>query len=276
MQFVLLHVNSSKDSNDVLTVNGFDQTPFPGDLAKQPPVVPTQVGAAPADVEPTLPADATLRADHPGSPGINGEELEKPEKPGDGSCTSLSADMPEKANQSLEPKIFEGPDDGKHEHAVQQVHACGVSQGSAVPQTPKDNKVVTSLEQGLKFQEFMVDELCTHYDHDLDSLVYRLSEDSLSTCYSGIESAHCASLMTSRAITKRAGCEKIDVPILHMVEWQADSRGELLLLAERHNSCVFGDLEDFFRPEVRDVVQELKARGNRKTNTGHIVGVKTS
>ena len=135
--------------------------------------------------------------------------------------------------------------------------------GAQTGQTGKNinPKVVTSLEQGLKFQEFMVDELCDVHNQDLDRLVDRLAEDSLSTCYSGIESAHCASMLTSRAITKRAGCEKIDVPILHMVEWQADSRAELLLLAERHNSCVFGDLESFFRPDLGNVLKELKALG---------------
>lgn len=223
--------------------------------------MPTQV-----DTAPTLAVDETLPAGHPEDPGINGEKLEKFQTPADGSCTSLSTDMPEKADQNLQPKVFERHE---HEHGVHEAPASGASQGAAVAPTPTDSKVVTSLEQGLNFQEFMVDELCSHYDHDLVSLADRLAEDSLSTCYSGIESAHCASLMTSRAITKRAGCDKIDVPILHMVEWQADSRGELLLLAERHNSCVFGDLEDFFRPEVRDVLQELKACGNKNHTRAH-------
>lgn len=126
------------------------------------------------------------------------------------------------------------------------------------------SRIVKTVKQGLEFQrdalQFLVtDESCD----DPESLVNHLQEavqyDSLSTCYSGIESAHTATNCNAYAFSEATGNPMVRVPLLHMVEWDTENQQELMMVAESHpECCLFGDISSFYRDELSETIGQLK------------------
>ena len=130
--------------------------------------------------------------------------------------------------------------------------------------TKPPSRIVKTVQQGLEFQkdalEFLVtDGSCDDPDSFVNHLQEALQQDSLSTCYSGIESAHTATNCNAYAFSKATGNPMVCVPILHMVEWDTESQKELLMVAESHpQCCLFGDIATFYRDELADTIRQLK------------------
>ena len=130
----------------------------------------------------------------------------------------------------------------------------------------ENRRKVSSLAEGLAFQEdalHFLEESKLFGEDVLGSLRDALSEDSLSTAYSGVESASAATNCNCRALASKLGEPQTRVPLLHMIEWDKDSQQELLLWSKHHepncSPCVFGNIASFDRPEVQEVIQSLQA-----------------
>lgn len=134
----------------------------------------------------------------------------------------------------------------------------------------RSNIMVSSLKDGLKFQEdclaFLEEDLDNSNEFGgenvLENLHAALSEDSLSTAYSGIEAVSTATNLVARALSLRTGQPMIKVPLLHMVEWDPESQQECLLLSKEYgvekSPCVFGNIASFYRPEMQELVKSLQ------------------
>lgn len=93
----------------------------------------------------------------------------------------------------------------------------------------------------------------------IEQLREALLEDSLSTCYSGIESAHTATNCIAYALSELTGEDMTHVPLYHMIEWDVQNRKELLLMSDmRPNCCLFADVAGFFREELLSTIEQLK------------------
>ena len=110
-----------------------------------------------------------------------------------------------------------------------------------------------------------------------DLLMQRLNNFSLSTAYSGVGAPETTLLMIRQLLASRTATQLSQPELLHHIEWDQCCRSELLRYAElacsdgppdcsgsarrnSHSCCCFGDLLDFFRPELREAVQQLQAR----------------
>ena len=45
---------------------------------------------------------------------------------------------------------------------------------------------------------------------------------------------------------------------LSMIEWDHEAQQELLILGQDHDACVYGDICDFFKPELLPTINMLK------------------
>ena len=131
------------------------------------------------------------------------------------------------------------------------------------------SRIVKTVQKGLEFQkdalQFLVtDDQCNSSPEAvMDTLQTALADDSLSTCYSGIESAHTATNCNAFALSEATGTERVRVPLYHMIEWDKENQKELLLVAHDHpGCCLFGDVSGFFREEIQTtVIPQLKDTG---------------
>ena len=131
--------------------------------------------------------------------------------------------------------------------------------------TAPPSRIVKTVEQGLEFQKDALQFLLTdeHCDTDPETVINHLTDamenDSLSTCYSGVESAHTATNCNAYALAELTGNPPIRVPLSHMIEWDPENQKELLMVAESHpECCLFGDVAGFFREEIANTIKELK------------------
>ena len=102
---------------------------------------------------------------------------------------------------------------------------------------------------------------------DRDALMQVLSaasSDSMSTSFSGIEAPHTASCANRIALAEYLGIPAGEIPmprLLHMVEWGTEEQRELLVVSRQTGACLFGDIAEFFRPELSDTLAYLKDLG---------------
>ena len=156
--------------------------------------------------------------------------------------------------------------------------------GENVRESGSGTKAVTNLTEMFAFFDQAIDEVVKDADGNEDGafsqdlLMQRLSSFSLSTAYSGVGAPETTLLMIRRLLASRTDTQLSKPELMHHIEWDQCCRSELLRYAELvsdgdgpldssgsgpRNSCgccCFGDLLDFFRPELRDVVQQLQAR----------------
>eukprot|EP00973_Karenia_brevis_P018781 2573854-Karenia_brevis.AAC.1 len=45
--------------------------------------------------------------------------------------------------------------------------------------------------------------------------------------------------------------------VLYQIEWDQHAQAELLILGEKHDACLFGNIADFFRDELTKDVERL-------------------
>lgn len=158
--------------------------------------------------------------------------------------------------------------------------SCATPQGPVkttslpAPSTPlhvtQPSRIVNTVRKGLEFQKdalqfLMTDDQCNSSPEAvMATLQESLANDSMSTCYSGIESAHTATNCNAFALSEATGTQRIKVPLYHMIEWDTENQKELLVVAKDHpNCCLFGDVCGFFREEIQEtVIPQLKDTGS--------------
>ena len=83
---------------------------------------------------------------------------------------------------------------------------------------------------------------------------------SMSTAFSGIDAPHTASCAKRVAMSKCIGPEIPFPKLLHMIEYDPQNQQELLLVSRETGSCLFGDIGGFFRPELTEVLEQLRKK----------------
>ena len=121
--------------------------------------------------------------------------------------------------------------------------------------TLEERKVVEGVQEVFDFWDYSIDILCPDND-SVESLAEAVEMDSLSTCFSGVRAPETAMAVLRYRLGQRLGRE---IPhkhrgMSHAIEWNAEAQKECLLAAKKEGSCVFGDVGQFFRPEIRDSV----------------------
>eukprot|EP00435_Cladocopium_sp_Y103_P015431 s3436_g3.t1 len=156
----------------------------------------------------------------------------------------------------LEKPTFSRTDDDSHPKPAAKGWQC-------LTQPP--SRIVKTVEQGLEFQKdalqfLLTDDECDDPDVVINQLTEALESDSLSTCYSGVESAHTATNCTAYALSELTGNPMVRVPLQYMIEWDPENQKELLLVAESHpECCLFGDVASFFREEIHETIHQHQA-----------------
>ena len=169
------------------------------------------------------------------------------------SSSSMPVPEPTERNTDMDMGVTSGGG-GTELHAFPKVNVSPPS------------RIVTSVKQGLEFQKdalqfLMTDDECNSEPEEvLNTLHTALLDDSVSTCYSGIESVHTATNCNAFALSDVSGNRMIDVPLLHMIEWDSENQKEFLLVASKHPCCcIYGDVCDFFRDEIKQsIIPQLK------------------
>ena len=148
---------------------------------------------------------------------------------------------------------------------------------------PRNRKLVNSLDESMLFWEDCLHKLDVE---ERERLVDAMNADSMSTAFSGVGcpevSMQCLRYQLQQSLETDDGDTPFIKPVevLSMVEWDATNQKELLLFdqlgeeATQQTSspkcsghidpdsgpCLFGDIGDFWRPELRSVIRQLSKR----------------
>lgn len=125
-----------------------------------------------------------------------------------------------------------------------------------------NKRMVTNLVEGLAWHDDALDFLSSdpEFGEDaLQTLVEQLKceSDTMSTSYSGIECPHTAACCNRMALRRRLNLDETTLPmpkLFHMIEWEAASQAELMVIAKDTGACLFSDISEFFRPEIRELL----------------------
>ena len=131
--------------------------------------------------------------------------------------------------------------------------------------TLAERAIVNNLGEMFDFWDYSLDVLVDGMDEEestntLEQLAHALEEDSLSTSFSGVRAPETALAVLRYRLGALLGrqitCGHANMS--HMIEWQVESQAECLVAAKHEGGCVFGDIADFFRAELKQsVIPEL-------------------
>ena len=122
------------------------------------------------------------------------------------------------------------------------------------------SKIAGSLLEGLQWHDHAMDVIEDSIDLDMHDIVRAAHADTMSTAFSGIEAPHTASCANRSAMGKALGTDIPFPRLLHMIEFDPQNQQELLLVARETGACLFGDIGGFFRPELSDVLEQLRQK----------------
>ena len=127
--------------------------------------------------------------------------------------------------------------------------------------------VVDSLEEAFNFYDHCLDVMMEGKNAEdsedmLSCLASSLQHDSMSTAYSGVCAPEAAFSIWKHRVSQRLGLD-VELPSLegkigHMIEWNKESQAECQLASP--GACLFGDISQFWRDELKDVVADLLRR----------------
>ena len=122
------------------------------------------------------------------------------------------------------------------------------------------NKIAGSLLEGLQWHDHAMDVIEDSIDLDMHDIVRAAHADTMSSAFSGIEAPHTASCANRSAMGKALGTDIPFPRLLHMIEFDPQNQQELLLVARETGACLFGDIGGFFRPELSEVLEQLRQK----------------
>lgn len=121
----------------------------------------------------------------------------------------------------------------------------------------RSHREVASLAEA-----FLLEDDCFEYllatkgeDYMVD-IWENMKDDSLSTAFTGVEACGTACNLLRKAWSFQIGLELGVVPVTHQIEWNSGCIKELLPCAKAHNTCVFENILQFFRPELKPLLDE--------------------
>ena len=122
----------------------------------------------------------------------------------------------------------------------------------------RDRKIVTSMAESALFFEDCLSTLVSEEDElKLGRLFDALQEDSMSTAFSGVEAAASAMHWLRHSWGKVAGGDFGVQKVLHQIEWNEACCQELLPMATQNDTCLFQNIQMFFRDELQDTIEKL-------------------
>ena len=135
---------------------------------------------------------------------------------------------------------------------------------------PASSRIASSILEGYEWHDHAVKVLAAASGDDdddsdpseLEHVLKMAAGDTMSTAFSGIEAPHTASCANRLAMSRVLGREVPMPRLLHMIEYDPQNQQELLLLSKQtgNHACLFGDIASFYRPELGDVLAELKQK----------------
>lgn len=118
-----------------------------------------------------------------------------------------------------------------------------------------------------------VHDVCTGETTDIIfdkmALIHKLNDLSLSTSYSGVGSPETCLHTLCHYIKEATGLQPAKPSILFQVEYDASCREELQLynslgsagkVRDSEKSCLFGDLNEFWHPDLQPIIQRLQSQ----------------
>ena len=146
----------------------------------------------------------------------------------------------------------------EHLHPPDQQNRTRPVTDTATLKPKRDPKLVQSLDESYMFYEDIYDQILReHGEEKMDELLDSMSNDSISTAFSGVEAAACATDSLRSAFSKKSGRELGHVSVRHQIEWNPQCVGELLPRSKRMNSCIFRNIKQFFRPDIQLRIEEM-------------------
>ncbi len=102
-------------------------------------------------------------------------------------------------------------------------------------------------------------------DMSIDALADLIEDDSISSAFSGVAAPEVASLLFHDAVQRRlllmGSQRQLRKPkILGFIEWDRECIEELKLLAAEHDACIHTNIAEFFKPELKEVIEQLRLR----------------
>lgn len=172
-----------------------------------------------------------------------------------------------KLDSEFEPEPSTQPADAS---SKADVHAGEQCEGKQCLLVRKPRSTVQSLQEAFDFWDNCFDILCDGKESEecfelLDRLEHSLQSNSLSTAFSGVRAPETSANVLRFRLGERLGREiKNDQGKLqHMIEWNKHCQEECLLAAKLENSCLFGDICQFYREELRQtLIPQLQQKPN--------------
>ena len=122
-----------------------------------------------------------------------------------------------------------------------------------------NRKIVKCLRDALSFFTDAVETIVLEDGLEkLEDIAEKMSEASISTAFSGVGCPEVASNMMWQAIKHKLNRNIAKPRFLSMIEWDHEAQQELLILGQDHDACVYGDICDFFKPELLPTINMLK------------------
>ena len=126
----------------------------------------------------------------------------------------------------------------------------------------RSKKIVSSLAESNLFYE---DCLQTLMEEEADDKLAKLldtlqDDDTMSTAFSGIEAAGSAMNCLRYYWGRKLGTKLKLQRVLHQIEWNTHCGEELKETALLHDTCLFSNIQLFFRDEVSDTINNLLNR----------------
>ena len=148
-------------------------------------------------------------------------------------------------------------------------HGDGPGDGHAARRATRgDRKRVKSLGQAFAWCDDLLDELedaatskGLSPETCIAELISKFQATSISTAYSGIGAPETALCQFHAALEGRVAEPIQNAKVLHCIEWFSESQKELKLHpAHSEDTCIFGDIADFFQVALQPTVRRLLAQ----------------
>lgn len=198
-------------------------------------------------------------------PNADEECKEETTKPEPGKCEPMKVAETNMRHPTCETRVSSFESDDDDERNLPHVPASStqnIPPAFIVKPHRNNRKLVNSLGEAFLLEEDMYDSILEEEDGDtkIANILHSLHEDSLSTAFSGVEAAATSANCLRHAWSKKTGVELGNIKPIHQIEWNSACLKEILPSARKNGTCVFENILQFFRPELKSLLQQCFAK----------------
>ena len=122
----------------------------------------------------------------------------------------------------------------------------------------KGPKVVKSMAESFLFEEDCFETLFQEEGEDKVLKIYdAITSDTFSTSFSGVEAAGTAVNCLRQAWSNKTGMALQPTAATYQIEWNRDCVAELLPHCKKYATCLFRNIAQFYRAELKEIVERL-------------------